>query len=302
MRPALTRGERLRKVESASGYSRRILQRRLTWWSNPFRPYDPRYHHWRFHRLKEILFHRHQGDPEERWRCCANWQRTLINKWNSREFVKRFSVPLPELYWSGRWARNLPIDQLPESFVIRPLLEANMRGVHVVAGNVKLIGNGPPQRDFLIRQLIAERGYFGISPLLCEEAVLNENDELSLPLELKCHMFAGFVGAIELVRRNPDDIDLYRFYEPDWTPWKILPYVDTKEMPVQDPPPYLDNLLESARKLGRAVETYMRVDYLLTDDRYLFNEFSSCPGVKDNTPELDEYFDSLWQTHVPDQS
>ncbi len=291
-------------AESGSGYFNRILLRRLKWWGMPHRPTDWRYYPWRIHRLREHVLLRHRNDPEERWRCCEHWQRTLISKWNSREYVQRFDIPVPELYWIGRRAHHLPIERLPERFVIRPNWGAAKRGVHVIVDGQKLMGKGSPHGKSLLRQIVKEHGRINVVPLLCEEAIVPKLGKPRLPLEYKCHMFAGVVGAIQIIdRSNGEGGRSVRHYDQDWTPFEQrMCNARVSQLPIQEPPPFLESLLNWSRQLGSAIGTYMRVDFFGADDRCVFNEFSSTPGTSDKTPFQDELFESLWQTQIPDHT
>ena len=85
---------------SVPTFSERLAMRRRLWWDRPA---------WRggqglgdaVHWLKDKHAFRTREDPAETWRCCPYWQRTLIQKWNSREFASKHGCRVPELYWSG---------------------------------------------------------------------------------------------------------------------------------------------------------------------------------------------------------
>src|SRR5205807_6454026 len=84
------------------------------------------------HRLRERRAFRDRDDRGEQWRCCDRWPRTLMNKWNGREFAARHGCPLPELYWRGSDPRAAPLESPPDRFVIRPVFGAGRRGAMVV--------------------------------------------------------------------------------------------------------------------------------------------------------------------------
>ncbi|MEJ7682262.1 MAG: hypothetical protein WKG06_31315 [Segetibacter sp.] len=60
------------------------------------------------------------NDTMEKWKDVKNWQRKLSNKYNSREFARKHSCRVPELYWKGNNYTAIDFDNLPEHYVIRP--------------------------------------------------------------------------------------------------------------------------------------------------------------------------------------
>lgn len=96
-------------------YGKRLDARALRWWgSGAAEPWPRRkslagrvvrrlHQPNPFHRMSEVLALRHRDDPDEHWHCCENWQRTLGNKWNSREFALRHGCRVPELYYAQQY-------------------------------------------------------------------------------------------------------------------------------------------------------------------------------------------------------
>jgi len=249
------------------------------------------------------LARRQRDDSEEHWLRYDSWQRLLINKWNSREFVQRYNIPVPELYWHGRFLNNLPWHHLPDRYAIRPVWGSSRVGVHVIADGQALLGKGPADAKGIRQTLISERGIFNVVPLLLEEAILPREGPARLPTEFKCHMFGAKVGAIQITDRGPSGTEFYtRLYNEQWVPFKKSMKQGCESLPVQEPPSFLGPMLDWARTLGNEIATYIRIDFLGVGDRCTFNEFSSTPGIQYNSPILDRIFEQLWQTHIPDQT
>jgi len=302
MNSQATYNKRRKKAESARGFSRRISERKLRRWTNPFRPNQWRYYLKQYDLLNVRLTRFQRDEPVQRWLGCDSWQRLLINKWNSRIFVQRHGIPVPELYWHGRYLNNLPWQNLPDRYVIRPTWGTNRRGVHVVADGKTLLGKGPVDSKGIRQALISERGIFNVVPLLLEEAILPQDGPARLPTEYKCHMFGSKVGAIQIIDRGASGAEFRtRYYNEQWVPFKESLMLNCESLPVQEPPAFLGPMLEWATKLGKEIATYMRIDFLGFGKRCVFNEFSSAPGTRYNSPFFDEVFEELWQTHIPGQ-
>lgn len=288
----------------ADGFSSRLLRRRALWWGHPFRWGSLGCHRDALHRLRERHTFRDAADPESVWRCCGRWQRTLVNKWNGREFVRKHGGRLPELYWRGRRIWRIPFETLPPRFVIRPAWGTMRQGVHVVADGRDLLRDEPVAAAELKRRLLRERGPFRASPVLVEQFVTTEKGEYRLPVEYKCHAFGDTVAAIQVVERTGARTGIHRYYTPAWETFEDIMDTAKPLAPPREAPPCLAEMLLLARRLGHALGTYMRIDFFSTDRGCVFNEFSSTPQVGGlaYTPFCDDLFAALWREKFADAS
>jgi hypothetical protein len=280
-------------------FTERLATRRRLWWDPPW-PGRGRTVGDALHRLSERRTHRRRDDPDEAWRCCAFWPRTLLNKWNGREFAARHGCPLPELYWHGS-DRSAPApDALPDAFVIKPEFGANKQGVAVVVEGEERLRGGP------VTNLRLGRSSGGRPhrpmPILIEEFVRPDSGDGWLPLECKLHVFASEVAAVELVTREAAHVGMHRYYTPDWEPIEdeINTFLPPDEA-LRARPRSLAAMLDLASAIGGDLDTYMRIDLFLTAGGFRFNEFSSLPlGGGYNTPRCDRWFGELWAAHCAD--
>lgn len=197
-------------------FSERLQRRMQLWWSQPnkWRTRDS-YRHL-FHRLKENYSLLDKDDPDTRWHCCDLWQRLLSNKWNAREFVQRYAVRVPALYWHGRRLSALPINALPDHFVIRPIWGAARRGIYVFAQDRNLLDMTPFTKASLKQHVVRTAGRFVRFPTLVEEFVKTESGRYEVPIDYKFFMFGSTVGAIEVLQRSGRGHALHCFYTVDW--------------------------------------------------------------------------------------
>jgi hypothetical protein len=254
----------------------------------------------RIHRRREGRTFRHRLDPDEFWRCCAAWPRTLINKWNGREFAERHGCLVPELYWWGSDPARAPIESLPDHFVVRPVFGTVRRGVQVVADGWELLRNQPASAAEVRDRLPRRRRFRPHRRLLIEEFVRSEDGELVLPIEYKCHTFGDTVAAVQATKRTGAHEATHRFYTPDWEPLADPMSVAVPLDDRRDPPGCLDQMVSQAMTLGAEIGTYMRIDFFATDRGCVFNEFASLPGGgRGFTPYADELFGALWAARFP---
>lgn len=284
-------------VSSVPTFSQRLARRNELWWAR--RPWTD----WRtvpveLHRFQERRTVRNRHDPDDAWRCCALWQRTLLNKWNSREFVSKHGCPVPALYWAGPSLADAPFASLPGDFVIRPVMGTAQRGVFVVADGWDLMRN----RAAPLAELRRRRPWPRLDRrprFLLEEFVEPEDGSRSLPIEYKCHTFGDTVAAIQVIARTGPAEGAHRLYTPECKPFQ-KPMRCGEQDELREPPRCLAQILELAARLGVAFGTYARIDFFATGRGCVFNEFSSMPTLgKKITPYADELFGALWAEKLP---
>ena len=278
-------------------FSERIEKRLALWWGvrRLGRFYSPRDS---LHRLKERYTRRSKDDVESKWRCCEFWQRSLHYKWNAREFAEKHGCQIPQLYWFGKAISRLDFDSLPDYYVIKPVSGWSRNDVYVMAAGVDLLTDGPYTKTQLrerLRQIAC--GLYG-QPILIEELV-TDNGDYKLPTEYRLHMFGETIGAIQVVQRSARRQDTkHRFYTEQWKMFEDQMITNLPQGNYTEPPRCLDEMLMSAKKLGRAYGTYVRIDFYASKRGCVFGEFTSFPN-RMLTEYADEYFGALWQKIFP---
>jgi hypothetical protein len=276
-------------------FSDRIRNRVRLWWGDASRRGPPS-----LHALRERYSLRHRDDPDDAWRCCPLWQRTLVNKWNSREFVGKHGGTLPQLYWCARMPSRRRMQTLPSHFVLRPVLGTNEQGVHVVANGRDLLRDEPFSVAALYRNILRAGRLAWTRPILAEEFVRSADGEYRLPVEYKCHTFAGTVAAVQVIEQSDVAGPRTRFYTSDWDVFPDHMSTILPEGERQEPPRHLADMLGLAVRLGTELETYMRIDFFETDRGWVFNEFASTPSRGEFfTPYCDDLFGQLWTKKCP---
>ena len=276
-------------------FSERIIKRWRHWWAPP-QSFGVSACKERIHRLKERYAVRNGNDAESDWQCCEFWQRTLIYKWNAREFAQKHGCRVPSLYWFGRKLSTLPFESLPDCYVVKPNLGFSRNHVYVMARGTDLLRNESYTNAQLTETLReVTRGILGV-PVLVEEFVKDEQGEHKLPTEYKCHLFGEKIAAIQVIQRMDNVRAKHRYYTENWEMFEdpmstILPLDD-----IRRPPRCLDEMRASARTLGKAYGTYVRADFYASEAGCVFGEFSSTPSLGETfTPYANHYFGALWQ-------
>lgn len=220
------------------------------------------------------------------------------DKWRVRDYVaeKVDEDILPELYHVTDDPEDIPFDDLPETFVVKP---------NHMAGPIIFVeeDDSIDRREITTRcqewletthnVMKEESWYWDIEPrVLFEEYLQNEANEI--PPDYKFFVFHGQVEYVQV------DLDRYtdhkrRFYDRDWNPKEFeRGYPLAPE--IEQPDTY-DEMVEIAETLGEDLD-FIRVDlYDLDGERVVFGEMTVGPasGVGDFEPEeIDYKFGELW--------
>ena len=281
-------------------FQQRLDRRAERWWGHPFRWKSWRSYADTSHRISERTTWRSSSDPDERWRCCDVWPRSLINKWNGREYAAKHGCRVPELYWHGRWPWQIPFDRLPPAFVIRPAYGFAKRGIFVVDSGRELLRDEPISPAEIRRRLVRGRAVDQWSRLMAEEFVTDQRGRYQPPVEAKCFTFGARVAAIQVIDRAASRARMApeRHYTAEWQPFAQR-LDDTRETgPLMDPPACLDEMVRSASRIGHTLGTFMRIDFFISDKGAVFNEFSSMPYIVP-TPYADAWLGDLWEENFP---
>ena len=283
-------------------FTERLLARRALWWGRPFRWQSA--HAWRdaLHRTRERWASRCASDPDAAWRCCAHWQRTLVDKAVSRAFAQKHDCRIPPLYWQGRRIGAIPFASLPARYAIRPVRGTAASGVYVIVDGRDVLRDVPLTAAELRGRLLREHGPLSLTPLLVEAYVPADGGPSPMPVEYKVHTFGNVVGAVQVLERTGQRTGIHRYYTPHWEAFPDAMDTHYALAPPRPPPRDLDLMLADSTRLGRAIGTYMRVDFFGSPAGAVFNEFSSTPQVQAPayTPGCDALFGALWQRHFPD--
>ncbi len=286
------------QTRSRQTFSQRINARLRLWWDLPPRR-GGRLRRYTLHQLRERYMLRHRDDPHQAWHCCAFWQRTLINKWNSREFVAKHGGRLPALYWRAHVPSRTRLSALPSHFVIRPVWGTSRQSVYVVAEGRDLLRAEPFSAAVLRRSILRSGWLAWTLPILAEEFVRSEDGQYRLPVEYKCHTFGDTVAAVEMIERTGANTARHRYYAADWRPMPDPMNTILPQAALAAPPRCLDEMLDLAGRLGGAIGTYVRVDCFATDRGCVFNEFASTPANgRGFTAFCDDLFGGLWEEKV----
>lgn len=262
-------------------FSKRLKQRHSTFWQSP----DAQL-------VRNTIMH--ASDPIEKWRDVAYWQRKLSNKKNAREFAKKHGCKVPVLYWWGRDINEIDFNNLPDQFVLKPTIGHSSKHVYVMNKGVNLLDNYFYSGKELSKIMAAELEQNPYLEFLIEEFVRTEEGDYKIPVNYKLHAFNGVIAGINVINRAGPKEGFMRAYDENWNSIKDISN-DFPKAPYQYPPACFNEMIGHAKKLSRAYEIYVRLDFFATDKGAIFGEFTPTPSAGNYfTREADKMFINYW--------
>ena len=242
----------------------------------------------------DTLFNR--NDSEDKFHCCAYWQRRLTNKLSAREFAIKHGVPVPELYWYGKNVADIPFKTIGPKYVIKTSFGTASKDVLVMVDGVNLLDNKPYDEE-KIREFFKEKMQ-KVTPFgyLMIEEFLGSGARNEIAKDYKCHVFGGTVHFIQVIVDRINKLN--NWYTREWE--EVTKEMDSsmKRGKGVNRPTYLNELISYAEKLGKAYgRKYVRIDFYITGRGCVFGEFTATPsGGFGRSWYGNRVFSRLWKT------
>lgn len=236
-------------------------------------------------------------DPIEQWQNVEHWQRKLSNKYNSREFARKYGCQVADLYWKGRDLNTIKFEELPAHYVIRPTIGFASGLVFLMANGINLMDKqaySPAAILKIMTQALQENPHL---EFLIEEFIRTENGEYTIPNDFKFYMFDGEIAVIQVINRLSATKGYTNFYDQNW---QLMPNL-TVNYPggnYQAPPACLPEMIAQAKTLSKAYEIFVRIDFYATDKGVVFGEFTPTPALgKGFTPGANRMLANYWNQY-----
>ncbi len=192
-----------------------------------------------------------------------------------------------------------PLDELPSSFVLKPLEGWSSNGVFLVQDGRDITTQEPVTRSQILAR-VEELGTLIGQGFLVEEMVRNWDGRRGAPLDFKFYNFGRRTAYIDVVERNSlrsQKLNRHWFLNDRWLPLdrKVQRYQDhAKDAPPI--PPFCDDLLHISQRLARQLRMFVRVDLYASDNGPVMGELTVNPhGGKGYTEDADLWLGSLWR-------
>jgi hypothetical protein len=252
------------------------------------------------------LFSERIRDRKRRWMVEGqpNPYTAIASKAGGIAYMRSLGHPVPQLYGVYPSLDALPrFDDLPPSFVLKPLGGWSSAGVFLMRDGFDLLRKRSFTRDEVIR---TARSYSGVGhkgiagQWLAEELLLGFDGTGEPATDHKLFCFGPKVVLIRVNKRTGliQPMHKYWFANPDWTrvPYRVS-WKKDPEHTMPERPPFLDDMLRIASDVGGRLNIFIRIDMYATDRGPVFGEFTGYPSGGNNyTPRADAWLGSHWKT------
>lgn len=238
-------------------------------------------------------------------RCCPFWQRKLEDKLLSRQFAQALGVPVPKLLWSGKDPRDTPFAQLEARrlpYVIKCSRGEFGKQVLLISASGKCLEftrATPISHAQIVAHMQHAMLQYPSACILVEELVQHwdpgSQHRRRGPILYRVWIHGDRVAALYIDNQHTG---LWR--RPDWEPFPFLMLHEENEwlharLKGRPPPAVYEQLLRYAKVLGVAYQVWVRIDFFITPDGPVFNEFSQTPFEgRGFTPEGSDFMMREW--------
>ena len=217
--------------------------------------------------------------PLKIWKEGENWQRRLSNKFNAKEFAKKYNCKVVDLYWKVRNVREIDFESLPPHYVIKPTIGHGSRQMWLMSNGVNLFDNRAWRKDEILDAMESITVENQKLEFLIEEFVRTPEGRYEIPLDYKFFMFNGSVACIEVIERKSPGKGTKVFYDEDWNELKTINYSSLKSGQGRPRPGCFEEMLEKAKELSRLYEIFVRIDFYASDKGAIFGEITPTPSL-----------------------
>ena len=228
-------------------------------------------------------------------------QKHLSAKIKGMNFAKENGVKVPEVYWEGSDYQKIPpFDQLPISFVIKTERGWSSKNIFCMKEGINLLDQTAYTRDTILDSL-ANINQVSKTKTIVEELLIPE--EASSPnLIPRCFKFYTFGDQIALVHvtLRTSNVSLsentHHYFDEKFQPFseKIMDSREVQDTTIQRPDCW-DEMIQSVKKLGAALNVFMRIDMYATSKGAVFGDFTPTPhGGNGYSQFAERYLGSHW--------
>ncbi|MDV7143432.1 ATP-grasp fold amidoligase family protein [Tropicimonas sp. TH_r6] len=241
-----------------------------------------------------------QSIRELRRRTPQNWMKPFFNKEAGRQFVSKFGLQGPEVYFRFDSIDDLPeVEDLPRSCVVKPVNGNGNRGVFCIKDGWEILDNQPVTRKQILESFVKHEVITN-SKVIVEELVTDYSNRRGLPRDFKFYNFGSRCAFIHIVERNhrkDQTKNRHWFLKEDRSPFEYR-FISTQRHCKEEIelPSYFDEMLRMAKKISAHMNSFVRVDLYASTDGPVFGELTAFPhGGNGYMEDADVFLGQQWR-------
>ena len=210
----------------------------------------------------------------------------FCDKLAARAYAKEAGCGLrfAEIYWQGGDPEQIPFDELPSSYMVKPNQRSGAKYVVTDSATVDESDIRDQCREWLEvnhGQDIGEWGYQDIIPCVFAEELLLDPQGAPIPDCYKFFIFSGRVAYLKHFHRITPQDYYETYYDPNWQLIKSHLWLGYEEESLRvtpylqntPPPEKLREMIVIAERLADNID-HMRVDLYVVGDEVYFGELT----------------------------
>lgn len=212
------------------------------------------------------------------WKDVPYWQRKLSNKFNAREFAIKNHCQTADLYWKGNKVDEIDFESLPEHYIIRPTIGHNSNNVFIMNSGFNLFDNKHYTNEEIKHSLKKTLFQQPRVEFLIEEFLKNEAGKHEILTDYKFYCFNGHIASCHVINRLSPKAGYASFYDEQWNKMPTV-HVGYPFKEWQEKPACYKDMVNKVKKLSKAYEIFVRIDFYATSKGAVFGEFTPTPSL-----------------------
>ena len=225
-------------------------------------------------------------------------EKFISKKLIGEEYALSHGVPVVPKFFITDDYDDHRFSDLPNTFVLKSSVGYSAKQVFPVDGGKNVFSGEPISVEEILERLKSDEFVQNQKHSLIVEELIEDEFGYKIPLDYKFFMFGEEIAAIQVIDRSSKikKEQVQGFYDENWNKiplniWPIRKEVDKFLKPTQ-----LENMSKAAKKLGRALRMYMRIDFYASKNAFYLGEFTPTPdGGKGYSDEGDKFLGSFWK-------
>ena len=225
-------------------------------------------------------------------------EKFLSKKLIGEKYALSHNVPVVPKFFVTEDYDDVRFLDLPDTYVLKSSVGYSAKQVFPVSNGSNVFSGEPIAVDDILNTLKSDEFVQNQKHSLIVEELVEDEFGYDIPLDYKFFMFGDEIATIQVIDRSSKkkNEQTQGFYYENWKKipldiWPIRKEVDKFLKPSQ-----LENMTNAAKKLGKALGIYMRIDFYASKDAFYLGEFTPTPdGGKGYSSEGDKFLGSFWK-------